>query len=218
MSTDTAHEHWNAEWAAAGPGSKWARAEPEVEALAATLPAGARVLDLGAGLGRHALAHARRGHRVTAFDAAPEGLSVLARRAAAEGLAVTVQEGRMTDLPFADASFDHVVIWSVIYHGDAGVVRRTVAEIARVLRPGGTVQGTMLSHRRLAALRAAHPGREVAPGAWVFDAEGDKAHPHFFCDARTLLAIFAGFEPVSLQDTEVETPGKGHWRMILERA
>lgn len=215
MKTDSAHGYWNDQWGTADATSKWAVPEPEVTAHAATLPPGARVLDLGAGIGRHALALARMGNRVTAFDAAPA--SVAAIRSAAAGLGVEVVQGMMTDLPFADAAFDHVLSWNVIYHGDGDVVARSIAEIARVLRPGGTFMGTMLSARRLPVERARAPGREIARNTWVFEGPGDKVHPHYFCDARDLLALFAGFEVLSLVDREHDSPGSWHWHLLAER-
>ena len=55
MKTDTADSHWNQEWANIETGSAWLTPEPDVQAWAATLAPGARILDLGAGVGRHAL-------------------------------------------------------------------------------------------------------------------------------------------------------------------
>ena len=59
MTTDTAHLYWNREWQKADGTSPWAQAEPWVTEHAASLPPGSRILDLGAGIGRHALAFAR---------------------------------------------------------------------------------------------------------------------------------------------------------------
>src|SRR3546814_1748958 len=86
----------------------------------------------------------------------------------------------MTELPYADASFDYVLSLNVIYHGDAGVVGRAVAEIYRVLKPGGLFHGTLLSKRN----RNYGLGREIAPDTFVIDgADGDKGHPHCYGDA-----------------------------------
>lgn len=217
MKTDTAHVYWATEWAQADGTSKWEHPEAEVMEFARTLPAAARVLDLGAGVGRHALALARQGFAVAALDAAPEGIAEITRIASAEGLDIDARIGLMTDLPFEDGEFDHVLSWNVIYHGDEEVLRETIAEIARVLKPGGTFLGTMLSARRVPVELAKLPGREISRNTWVFEGEGDKIHPHYFCNGRDLLELFAAFEVCRLQDREHETPGSWHWHLVLER-
>jgi len=219
MKTDTAHEYWGREWARADGTSKWEHPEGEVMDFATRLPAGARVLDLGAGVGRHALALARAGFDVAALDASPEGIAEITRIARAEGLNVQATVGKMTDLPYPDASFDHVLSWNVIYHGDETVLATTIAEIARVLKPGGTFLGTMLSARRIPVELAKFPGREISRNTWVFEVSGDddKVHPHYFCDARDLVALFHGFELCRLEDREHEKPGSWHWHLVMER-
>lgn len=212
--TDTAHLTWNANWGSAEGRDGWETPEPAVVDFAAEarLAGADHALDLGCGVGRHAAALARLGLRVCAVDASPEGLT--RTRKAAAGLPVETFEARMTALPFADAAFDVVVSWNVIYHGDPQVVRTTVGEIARVLRPGGRLLVTMLTKRN----RACGIGREIAPDTWVDDAaRDDKMHPHFYCDAAGFVALFDDFHLLSLREDDFGKAGHAHWLATLER-
>jgi 2-polyprenyl-3-methyl-5-hydroxy-6-metoxy-1,4-benzoquinol methylase len=212
----TAAAEWDRRWQAEEGRADWLEPEREVIATAEQChAAGGRVaLDIGCGIGRHALALASIGFQVTGIDGSGSGLVHAARDAERHGLSIDFRNGSMLALPLADASCDYVLAWNVIYHGDRDVVDKCVAEIARVLKPGGTYHGTMLSKRN----RNFGAGREVAPDTFVIDAVSDKAHPHFYCDARTLANIFTGFEPLSLIDREHSQPGSWHWHLVATRS
>ena len=105
--------------------------------VAARLDGSQRVLDLGCGAGHTALAVARRAAEVVAVDVTPEMLAV-ARRLARECQItnVTYRRADAARLPFAAASFDIVTSrYSAHHYADPA---RALAEVARVLRPGGT--------------------------------------------------------------------------------
>src|SRR5712675_2380466 len=93
------------------------------------------VLDAGCGTGFRSLELARRGHRVTGIDFAPQMLAEARKKAAAQGVAVRFEEGDAEQLPFAEGSFDLVmtrhVLWTLPHPEQA------IDEWIRVLRPGG---------------------------------------------------------------------------------
>ena len=112
---------------------------------------GDRVLDLGCGAGRHAFEAARRGAQVVACDLDLGELKDVrglfgAMADAGElpddagGVAVN---GNALSLPFPDASFDRIIASEVMEHidDDSGAA----AELARVLKPGGTIAVTVPS-------------------------------------------------------------------------
>jgi 2-polyprenyl-3-methyl-5-hydroxy-6-metoxy-1,4-benzoquinol methylase len=216
--TETAHQAWQQNWATESGRAHWLEPEPDVIAAAASLPQQKTlpVLDLGCGVGRHALYLAQQGFKVSACDASPQGIEITAQQAQQRNLSLGLSEARMTDLPYRDGQFAYVLAWNVIYHGDPTVVRQTIAEIQRVLRPGGLYQGTMLSKRN----EGYNKGRQVAPNTFVRQdggADGDKTHPHFYADAAEITSLFSQFDIISLTDREQRFPGSQHWSLVAER-
>ncbi len=216
----TAIEAWDKRWATAEGRADWLDPEPDVIALLPELKArGARTaLDLGCGVGRHALLLAEHGLAVEALDGSAAGLAVVRETAQARGISLGVRQGTADALPFDDGSFDFVLSWNVIHHGTLGDVGRRLAEIWRVLKPTALFQGTMLPMRNINYGQ----GRIVAPDTFVRDTfvrdrAEEPGHPHFYCDAATLVALFAGFDLLSLKQQLQRKPGSWHWHIIAER-
>jgi SAM-dependent methyltransferase len=113
------------------------------------LSTGDRLLDLGAGFGRHSFEAARLGARVVALDYSEHELKEVRNTFGAMAQAGEVTEesfqgsvrGDATKLPFPDNSFDRIIASEVFehIHDDAGAMR----EMARVLRPNGTIAVTV---------------------------------------------------------------------------
>lgn len=215
LRTDTAHHAWDRRWQTPEGREDWLRPEPDVADHAARSFArgGRRALDLGCGVGRHSLLLAELGFETHAIDGSSSGIAHLTHEAEARGLKVEAQTGLMTDLPFAAATFDYVLAFNVIYHGDRSIVERALSEIARVLKPGSGFQCTMLSKRN----QNFGKGREVAPDSFVIDDIDDKDHPHFYCNASGLVGLFRNFEILSLEDRLHSKPGSWHWHVVAER-
>ncbi|WP_425247970.1 class I SAM-dependent methyltransferase [Streptomyces sp. NEAU-NA10] len=113
-----------------------------VEALldAAGVSAGGYVLDVGTGTGTAALAAGQRGARVVAVDA-DAGMVAAARERG-----IDARPAVLPELPFPDGEFDAVAGNFVINH--VGRPRAALAELRRVLRPGGRLALTLWGARR----------------------------------------------------------------------
>jgi SAM-dependent methyltransferase len=98
-------------------------------------------LDAGCGTGTFLLPLARQlaphGATVIGLDLAEGTLGQARARVAAEGLPVECVIGDVEALPFADGTFDLVLANYMLYH--APDLERAIAELRRVLRPGGTL-------------------------------------------------------------------------------
>lgn len=112
--------------------------------------AGDRLLDLGCGFGRHAYQAARLGAEVVAFDAGADevrqvqdtfGAMAVAGELDAEATRVGAVQGDALRLPFADGSFDRVIASEVLEHIPED--EAAMAELSRVLRPGGSMAVTV---------------------------------------------------------------------------
>jgi demethylmenaquinone methyltransferase/2-methoxy-6-polyprenyl-1,4-benzoquinol methylase len=102
--------------------------------LVSRLPRSGHVLDVATGTGLVAAELLRHGFRVTGVDQSGE---MLARARSRFDGRVELVEARAESLPFEDASFDHLTFTYLLRYVDDPAA--TVAELARVVRPGGCV-------------------------------------------------------------------------------
>jgi SAM-dependent methyltransferase len=131
------------------------------------LPAGARLLDVGCGPGRHSVPLAKAGLAVTGVDVSRRFLDIAAESARAAGVGASFFHVDARQMPFDD-EFDAVISICQgafgLMAGDDSTVLRRMAEAAR---PGGRVVLTAFS----ALYEASHAWREA-----TFDADAGVVH------------------------------------------
>ena len=106
----------------------------DLQLLPALLDPAVAVGDLGCGSGRLAATIAPYAHSVVAVDSSPEMLEVARARLAGFGN-VEIKQGRIEELPLASSSLDLALVVHLLHHVEDPSA--ALAEVARVLRPGG---------------------------------------------------------------------------------
>ncbi len=148
-----------------------------------------RVLDVGCGAGRHLVFLGRQGFNVYGVDASPTGLSHARAWVEEEGLEAELRRADMTFLPYRDGFFDGVVCVFTIYHGTLAEVGKAVAEIRRVLRPGGAA---LIMFKARESYRFGR-GRQIEPNTFVAEEGDDAGTPHHYSDRAEVEELLLGF-------------------------
>ena len=179
----------------------------------ARIQSGQRVLDAACGTGVVAVTAARKGARVTGLDLTPALLERARENGRIAEVDIEWREGDVENLPFENASFDAVV--SQFGHIFAPRPEVAIAEMLRVLKPGGTIAFSTwppeLVTGRMFALRSCYlpppPPGVAAPLLW-----GD---PKIVKERLGVAVKDIVFDRATMLSPALSPQ---HYRTVLERA
>lgn len=182
------------------------------------------LLDLGCGLGRHSVYFAQKGFEVTASDLSDYGISHVEEWAGRLGVPVQTTVCDMTSIPFPDGSFDCMLAYNVIYHTDTAGFRAVLAELFRVLKPGGELFLTLLSKRSPGFVEA-KPEQYVDENTIVRTdcEETERGIPHFYMDAADVSTFFKDWVLAGpFEECTEYLQGGGrvsgcHWKLLFRK-
>lgn len=158
--------------------------------FAPLVPAGAPVLDLACGSGRHSLLFLKRGHPVVAVDRDPSRLGALAGHPRLEILACDLEDGSIPTV--FERRFGGIVVTNYLH-------RPLLAPIAAALAPGGVLIY-----------------ETFAKGNERF---GKPSNPDFLLDRGELLAAFADrLTIVAYEDVTVDEPRPAAMQRLCAQA
>ena len=208
-------EAWNQAWRTAEGRAEWLQPEPFVQEMIAPLQAAGvkRVLDLGFGVGRHAMLLAKSGFVVDGIDASANGMAYTQEWATHEGVTLTLTTGDMARLPYADGEFDAILTWNVIYHGTMDVIDQTVAEIVRCLKPQGYLVCSLISSQHFMGGQ----GDEIEPRTFVIPGGGEKEHPHHYFNRADIDHTLADFTILRIEDSLQKKADDYHWHIFARK-
>ncbi|RLC56912.1 MAG: SAM-dependent methyltransferase [Chloroflexi bacterium] len=161
---------------------------------AARLKAGEAVLDVGCGTGDLTLRAARRvgaEGRSVGIDASPDMIKISRRKAAKKGRDVDFRIAPIENLPFADGEFDVALSSFMIHHLPDDLKLRGLAEVRRVLKPGGRLVVVDLK-----------PGKGIV--GFFSHLIGHRLPDDYGQQLRSIISE-AGFEDVELLDAKNKT-------------
>lgn len=170
---------------------KWKALEQHILDMA-HLQAGEQVLDVGCGTGVLALKASKRvgsTGRVYGIDPGPKQIARARQKAARAKAPINFQVGMIEHLTFPDDSFDIVLSTLMMHVLPDELKRQGIAEIARVLKPGGRV---LIVDTRRPEENQSQPARPVHTGPWNSGIQDQPA-----------LLQAAGF--VEIKSGEIET-------------
>ena len=179
------------------------------------------ILEVGCGAGSNLWFAAREGFRVAGIDGSESGIAYARGRFEAEGLAGDLRVGDFTDLPWPDGSFDLAVDRASLTCCGRTTADYAVAELRRVLRPGGRLLFTPYSDRHPSA-RSGQSGEDgVRVGIDAGDLVG--VGQIRFYGRQDIEELLDGWRVLALDHVEVVSELVGalsahaHWRVVAER-
>ncbi len=178
------------------------------------------VVDIGCGTGDNVIFFAQNGCEVIGIEPAPLMRERALQAVVAAGQQAKIIDGESSSLPFKDTSVDLVLSLGVSHHGMWKSAQRDVAEIARVLKPGGY---TLFRVRSVHDTHIAHEQIEDV-GFTARDIEGIKKGiiQHYFTEEELRqLGKDSGLEIVGNPSERVQQFGprqRVRWRIVYRKA
>jgi tellurite methyltransferase len=212
---------WDEFWSDPENWEWWKIPAPEVlELIGAHSPREKpQVLDLGCGLGRHAIAFARAGFSVTAIDGSEAAIQHLQEWANQLGLAIKSLQGDVLDPRLTHDPFDLVLSYNVIYHGYRSQFEAAIQYVYKLLKPGGLFFFTCPSRED----GKYGYGEEVAPHTYLSSKSITPGDMHYFTDEADLDALLAGFRLLSRVKDEGYFENQGqqqyysNWQVLAQK-
>jgi SAM-dependent methyltransferase len=184
----------------------------------------ARVADLGCGDGRNLALLKSVTPRTVGLDFAEQALHQVRRRPDIAGAPLGLVRGDIGRLPFRSASLDAAVsVWTMNHGADADI-RRYIAEMARILRPGGVVFASITGWNLFLAIALRFVARRIRDSSpdghtYVLDFRSEKGVHHFFT-RREIALYFRDWEIVRLDRRRYRTESPipvPFWNILAEK-
>lgn len=180
-------------------------------------------LDLGCGIGRHAILFGKNGFNVNCFDISEDAITKTREWAESENMNhFDYKIGDMLELPYEDTSMDCILCRNVISHSDTEGVKKVISEIRRVLRPQGECYLTLGSKETWGFKQTDWP--LIDENTRLRMEEGPEWRtPHFYADYELCKELFKDFEIIFINhiedfyESEGKTYSSWHYHLLIRK-
>lgn len=168
-----------------------------------------KVLDLACGAGRHTVYVAKHNLEAHGTDFSQTGLKKTKNRLKKQKLSGNLVKCDMKALPYADSCFDAVICFQAIYHQKQKAIRRTIAEIQRILKKNGIFLTNFLSKNTYSFGK----GIKIEKDTFAETQGPEKGVLHQFVDKNGLMSLMKGFKTIrsELRERSVEGRLRSTW-------
>ncbi|MCJ7567774.1 MAG: class I SAM-dependent methyltransferase [Anaerolineales bacterium] len=191
---------WEAYWSNQDTHDWWKKPAPEVLDFIHSLSPKEkpRVLDLGCGLGRHAIAFALAQFSVTATDASTVAIQQVIEWAHELQLSIVTRVCDVLDESLLVENYDVVMSYNVIYHGSRKHFARTIHQVTRLLKRNGIFFFTCPSRQD----GKYGFGELVAPHTFRCTKSVTPGDIHYFADEEDFDEFLDGFRSITRWKSE----------------
>lgn len=181
---------------------------------------GVKVLDLGCGIGLHAIDLAKCGYRVWGLDISPAAIKLASKNAKEAKVGINFTVGSMKrKLPFKSSFFDGVVCFRVLNHGTKSEIRSVVNEIYRILKPDGcvVVSAQKIFGRKMGIGMTAYntlPVEVIAPYTYIPTEGKEKGVIHYSFTKQSLARFFKNFQIEQLRSIRGNRSWENYYYLV----
>lgn len=154
------------------------------------------ILDLGCGVGRNALEFCKKGFKVVGMDISREALVTFNSHLDQENLTVNLVKGTNNTLPFSNESFDAILAVRSLQHGSLKNIRDSISEIARVLKPRGSIFVSVCGRYAMGRLRPnlVSTATRIGDNLYIPNEGWERGIIHYIFNKKVIYNLFKDFQ------------------------
>ena len=176
-----------------------------------------KVLDLGCGIGRHAITLAKNGFDVIAQDLSVDALNKIKDKIKEDNLPIQFVNRDMTELVFPAVSFDCILAYHTIQHSNFVGLQKVVTLIHAILKKDGEAFLTFASKKSDSWQK--FPESHIDENTLIKNEEPEIGIPHTYLNAEQVQETLRDFSIIQMEEIIKYLPNKklSHFYTLVKK-